>query len=35
MPENLFNNVIISDTSCIIGLKNIERLDLLQNLYKK
>ena len=35
MPQNLYNNVIISDTSCLIWLTNIGKLELLKKLYNK
>jgi predicted nucleic acid-binding protein len=34
MPQNLFDNIIISDASCLIALTNINQLDLLKKLYK-
>jgi predicted nucleic acid-binding protein len=32
MPINYFNKIIISDTSCLIGLTNIGQLDILRQL---
>jgi predicted nucleic acid-binding protein len=32
MPKDYFDSVIISDTSCLIALTNIERLSLLREL---
>ena len=34
MPQNSFDNIIISDTSCLIALTQINQLDLLKKLYK-
>jgi predicted nucleic acid-binding protein len=34
MPNSYYNKLIISDTSCLIALTNIGRLDLLKELCK-
>jgi len=34
MPQNLFDSIIISDTSCLIALTQINQLGLLKKLYK-
>jgi predicted nucleic acid-binding protein len=34
MPPNFFNKIIISDTSCLIALTNIGRLDILHQVCK-
>jgi predicted nucleic acid-binding protein len=33
MPQNSLNKIVIADTSCLIGLNNINKLDLLKQLY--